>query len=193
MGLTLIWTFVPLIGMFLVSFAVPMFLDRYLVYAAPGFALLLGVATQNSGLSGRWSSVPGAVLVLGMAVSFTPWATNGLRPSKVVEQCEAWRGDGPVLIHPAYYADTYAWHLDRQLVQEPEELRENLRARGIHMVFGIQDLPTADSSAQYIVLVSVGSTEEGQVRSITEALSKNYRPSGSIEADHNVRVRRFSR
>ncbi len=193
MGLPLLWTFVPLFGMFTVSFSVPMFLDRYLVYAAPGFALLLGVSSRNTGLRGRWSNLPGALIVTGMALSFTPWKTNGLRPSMVVSQCEAWRDDGPVFIHPTYYADTYAWHLDRQLVTEPKDLRENLEARRVYLLHSIQDLRTMEISAPQLVLVVAGSSEEDPARSTANVLGPEYSISGSLEADHKVWVHRVAR
>ncbi|HOY29126.1 MAG TPA: glycosyltransferase family 39 protein, partial [Flavobacteriales bacterium] len=43
----LIWALVPLFGMFMVSFVVPMFLDRYLVFAAPGFALAVAISVDT--------------------------------------------------------------------------------------------------------------------------------------------------
>ncbi len=42
-----IWALTPLLGMFLVSYCVPIFLDRYLVYAAPGFCLMAAASLDQ--------------------------------------------------------------------------------------------------------------------------------------------------
>jgi mannosyltransferase len=116
-----IWCFVPLIGMYLVSFQVPIYLDRYLTYAAPGFYLLVGhgIASLPAGI-GRPAA---AALVLGLLFSFDPLQGNGLHPSRAVAQVEAWRSEHPqaqVLVLPPWYRQAYLWAAARERFgQEP--------------------------------------------------------------------------
>lgn len=193
LGLFLFWTFVPLFGMFAISYQVPMFLDRYLVYAAPGFALLVSLCSASIGLQGRWSHLPAALIVLAFALSFTPWASNGLKPSAVVEQSMTWRGEGPVLILPAYFEDTYAWHLDRRLVQHPMTMRDSLIARGIHPVHRPEDLPNIASGTSPVVLVHTAATDERSLIAIKDTLSAYLHLEEWVEADKKVKVERYVR
>ena len=73
MRMAMLWTFAPLFGMYLASYAAPMFLDRYLIYAAPGFALLVALSSQALAVGERAGRIIGACAVVGMAVTFTPW------------------------------------------------------------------------------------------------------------------------
>lgn len=191
--LGLLWAFVPLFGMFLVSFVVPIFLDRYLVYAAPGFHLLLAVCAVQAFGSGRWSVVPAALLVGGTAVTFQPWRSNGLHPSQVVAQAEAWRGTGPVLLFPPWYADTYAWHAERDLVRDPERLYRNLGMGFIHPVEGVADLPIDLGGTDSLVLVDAwGALTDPNAR-LKSSLRQAYPRVDSTEADRKVWVYRFAR
>ena len=88
MRLALIWCLVPLLGMFAVSIVVPMFLDRYLVYAAPGFALLVALAMEAVKLPTKATNGLAALAVAGAAFTFTPWQAGRYHPSRAVEQVQ---------------------------------------------------------------------------------------------------------
>lgn len=174
----LLWTFVPLLGMFLVSFSVPMFLDRYLVYAAPGFAL--GVASSMAVLlpEGKADTALSVLPVLGMLFTFTPWKGNELRPSNVVQQVETWCADGCSLqVEPDWYWITYAAAQDlnklRRVKTPPEPPMEN--PNGAHIV------------------VDGGSSFQDPERRWYKALRASHPQVDSVEADRKVWVYRFRR
>lgn len=100
----LLWTFLPLFGMFLVSFVVPIFLDRYLVYAAPGFALLVALSIGGLHVPMRASNALVAIVMVGMAFTFTPWKDSGRHPSRVVAQVNKWASvDHTFHVVPRWY------------------------------------------------------------------------------------------
>ncbi len=132
--LGLLWTFIPLFAMFLVSFLVPIFLDRYLSFAAPGFFLLVGVCIAS--LPPYPARFATGALVLGLILTFTPWEGNGMYPSKVVAQIERWRMADPsaqVLVVPPWYRLTYRFAEDprRSAREEPDELYDPLLEPGL--------------------------------------------------------------
>jgi mannosyltransferase len=134
---TMIWTFVPLLGMFAASFLAPMFLDRYLIHASIGFHLLVAVSlstpVQFSRIP-RWLAGAGVAAVL---FTFRPWLSNRPGPSLVVQAVESSRQpEEQVLIHPWWWCHTYAWHLDRRLFLDPEGLFDALAARNIRPLHG---------------------------------------------------------
>jgi uncharacterized membrane protein len=179
--LGLIWAFVPLLGMFAVSFAAPMFLDRYLVYAAPGFALLAATSLHTAFGHGRWSGVPAALVVLAMAVTFTPWKPWRYAPSRVVAQVDRWCPDGcTVHVTPTAYQLTYASAKDIDLLKQ--DLSPLLNA---HIETTVLDqrteLPTI-----------VVRAAEAPSTTWRQALLEQYPRCDSIQADHKVWVYRFT-
>lgn len=71
--LALVWWFLPVLGVFVLSLAVPIFLDRYLIWVLPALVLLLAVGAVAVGRQNRWV----ALLLLLVLVGFQLW--NGWR------------------------------------------------------------------------------------------------------------------
>jgi hypothetical protein len=114
----LLWWLLPLIGLWLVQWWVPAYVDRYLLFASIGFYLGTGYAVTNvvRAGAGRWA--PPAVVIAAMALSFTPWKDNDQHPSRVAAQVRAWQGPAakfPVLVHPFWYKPTLWAHMDRSV------------------------------------------------------------------------------
>ena len=191
--LGLIWTFAPLLGMFFISYRMPIFLDRYLIFAAPGFFLLSALALLRIIPNGKWTLLPAALIVLAMALTFTPWKSNRSHPSHVIDQVTQWNTGSPVLIQPAYYEDTYAWHWDAQLVKTPALLRSELNASGIFPVNDGTDLPIDISTATTVVLVDASGHISDPNGSLKQRLRNAYPIMDSVEADHKVWVFRYSK
>ncbi|MEZ4755648.1 MAG: glycosyltransferase family 39 protein [Flavobacteriales bacterium] len=190
MRLAVTWTLAPLLGLFLLSYHTPLFLDRYLLFAAPGFALWVALAVGSLTDGKHWSWVPAALLVAGMALTFAPWDRDHPRPSAVVAQAEAWRGDGIVLLQPSWYRDAYAWHLDSSLVRHPAELDSLLALRGIHPTTGLHDLYSGWPSADRLVRVDAWADLVDPEGKVTWALDRRYLLEERVEADHKVFVER---
>lgn len=118
----LLWWLAPLLGLWLVQWWVPAYVDRYLLFASPGFylAAAYGLAQFVPTSRARWlAPVAG---VVGMAVSFTPWQVNGNRPDRVAAQVRAWQAEDPeraVVVHPFWYKPTLWAQLERSPAAPP--------------------------------------------------------------------------
>ena len=66
-----VWAFSPFLVSLLVSLAKPVYLDRYLIIAAPAFALLGGAALVA--VSQRWRLALVAVVVVATAIGLGEW------------------------------------------------------------------------------------------------------------------------
>ncbi len=183
MRLALLWSFAPLLGMFLVSQCVPMFLDRYLVYAAPGYCLLVALTLKAVVQDQRVSMGLSALAVMGMCDTFTPWNDTARHPSKVVEQVNAWC-DGKCTIHviPRWYWLNYQAGADiRSLRNDQSPL---LNGEEEHL---------GAPQAQSAVVVDAGSALVDPQRSWFHELRAKYPTVDSVQADHRVWVFRFHR
>ncbi len=193
--LGLVWAGVPLLGLFFLSFAVPLYLDRYLVWAAPGFAFL--VAASLCVIAENKAVVRGslAAACLGMLVTFAPWKDNGVKPSAVVQEFDKWKPfeADACYIAPYWYGLTYvaAW--------EPEALKGDgayinnwLGRVNMYELEGPlrkEDLPVEPHSV--VLLIDAGS-EQMDPRGVTKQLIREHYPVvDSVEADKKVWVYRF--
>ncbi len=191
----LIWMLVPLIGLWFVQLIAPIYIDRYLVWASPGFYLLAGHALAQAVRHERARFLPPLVAIASMQFTFTPWKSNGLHPSRVMELAAKWRdGDGIVLFAPHFYDVTFAWHLDKTLYHDPEHLQQNLIERKIFPMDNFEHQgPLRETLMESVVLIDAWSALTDPDGTIKRALRERFPQVDSLEADKNVRVYRFRR
>ncbi|HEY0976802.1 MAG TPA: glycosyltransferase family 39 protein [Flavobacteriales bacterium] len=181
MGLPLLWSGVPLIGLFVFSFAVPVYLDRYLIFAAPGYALLVAIAfhgIEHSGLRAGLS----AGAVLAMAFTLPGALPERPHPSRVVAQLRAWSGrpHTTIVVSPYWYRAALLWQWDRGrfLDPGPDGATTDLLLNGtepVHDLIVVEaDLPLGPAA-------------------IAERFGEGWTLVQSVQADRKVMVHRFQR
>lgn len=177
-----IWGLVPLFGLYLVSQWKPMFLDRYLVFAAPGFAVLVAVSIEALRLPARWTTLCGAAATLGMALTFVPWRAGVYQPSRVAVQVEAWCGNEcHVEVVPPWY-----W-----LNLKAAEGISNLKGDLSHLLDADVLFPDSGQAAALGSYLLVDASGTGQGDALRDHLRQRYPLMDEVEADHRVRVFRF--
>jgi len=193
MSIGLIWCGLPLVGMFLVSFFFPMYIDRYLLFASIGFYLVVAQAASVD----IWKKLPQWLIPAGcataMALTFIPWKDSGAHPSMVVAQVRAWRTEhSAVVIQPAWYDLTYAWALDPQLFRGAAPLDLALTEKSIFPVLGDQ-APVLDTGITTVVHIDAWAALTDPRLSVLNSLRGRYTLIDSMEADRKVWVRCFQR
>ncbi len=191
MSIPLLWCGLPLIGMFLVSYLFPIYLDRYLLFASIGFYLLVAQAAAVLIPNKKLGWVLPLGCVVAMAVTFLPWKSNGLHPSQVVAQVDKWK-DGPtaVIIQPAWYDLTYAWASDPALFQGAAPLEMALRAHDLFPIAG-SDMPPLDSATTTVIHIDAWAALTDPGRNVLNEIRARFLQVDSVEADKKVMVRRF--
>ncbi|MBK9175492.1 MAG: glycosyltransferase family 39 protein [Flavobacteriales bacterium] len=177
-----IWCLVPLLGLFIVSYFAPMFLDRYLVFAGPGFALLVAGSLEQLGLPARWTSAACFIAVSGMLFTFTPWKQGRYQPGGVVQQVQQWCGSDCTLeVVPPWY-----W-LNYLAAEDLEQLRDNQEDLLLSDVY----VPNPEDAIELGPTVLVDASGNQGYRPTINSLRKAYPRVDSVEADHRVWVYRF--
>lgn len=190
-GIPALWCFAPLIGMFILSFIFPVYLDRYLLFASIGFYLLVAQAASLIPLGKMPGWLIPAGCVVAMAVTFSPWKPSGQNPSRVVAQVQAWRGDRTaVVIQPSWYDLPYAWAVSPAYFSGAAPVEMALRERGVYAVWGSLP-PELDSSVASVVHVDAWAALVDPGGKVLRALRSRYVQTDSVEADRKVMVRRF--
>jgi len=193
LAVPLYWAGLPLVGMFLISFLFPVYLDRYLLFASPGFYLLVSLSALALPGRKRVHQLASTGCVAAMAFTFTPWQGNGARPSLVVARAEAWRrGHTAVVIQPPWYDLTYAWARDPQLFRSAAPLYITLREQGIYPVQR-NTMPPLDSTVATVVHVDAWASLTDPGQDVLRALRATFQQTDSMEADRKVMLRLFRR
>ena len=189
----LVWAFVPLLGMFAVSFAVPMFLDRYVVYAAPGFALLVALSVAVLFQNERVRAGVIGALGLGLMATFTPWKDTGPHPSKVVQaEQDLCAGACSMDVLPRWYWITHLAAKDIHSLRRPTDQ---------HMAYfagtgrrSDAQVPSAPlDTLPNAIVIDAGAHLVDPERSWYWELRAIYPHVDSVEADRKVWVYRFRR
>ena len=185
--IALIWAFVPLFGMFLASYYAPIFLDRYLVYASPGWYLLITAASIQLVPPGRWQLWAPLGIVLLMAFTYKPLSRNWPHPRRVYQHVQQIASpDAAILIHPWWYSHTFTWQFDRQLFKDPEVLERALADRNVHPIGSFDRIEAFGSEHQQVILICHGDKEN---RDLAEWLKANGYSMASEYPDGLTQVR----
>lgn len=191
----IMWCGVPLVGLFLVSFAVPLYLDRYLVWAAPGFAVL--VAACLARFSERQAFVRAGLVAAcaAMLVTFRPWQGNGMHPSRVAELVRQWDEDGATsfTVLPYWYTLNWAAAADLALFRDPYALEtwNTIKTRGVGGYDPTHSMAGTDAPDSLLILIDADALATPPAPEVRKYLRANYAFIDSLEADHKVWVYRY--
>jgi mannosyltransferase len=130
----LIWFFVPYLAIFLLSFKIPMFLDRYMVFTSIAFYLLTGHAIAYLFESKKFLLYLFAVIGAGgMMLTFNPALDNHRRLREVTETVHSMKGKTtPVVICPGWLDLGFTYHYRQDYFSDPHFLKEHLEHEFIY-------------------------------------------------------------
>lgn len=122
---TVIWFLFPFLFMFFISYKVPMFLDRYLIFLTPAYYFMLGIALTF--LFYRKSVFIGIsivlIIVFVFSVSLNPSKKSEI--NKAVEYIKTQKNDSTVvLICPSDFSTNFVYYYDRNSFMKTDTLGE---------------------------------------------------------------------
>jgi hypothetical protein len=113
------WFVVPFLGMFILSYWVPMFHDRYLMHTVGGFIVLVAIASVSVAKSPmvKWV-LPALLMVLFVATSHRN-IDNGRHTKEAVEKVQELRDTGTrVVLYPKFRIFDYAYYFNRDRFED---------------------------------------------------------------------------
>lgn len=139
----LIWFLVLYFLMFLISFKLPIFLDRYTVFISVGFYMLLAVAITSI-TSNLYIRTALQVVFIGMmAVTFHPHVNNKRDLKEAVDYIASYKtGETVVILTPSWLEYGFSYHYDPEIFGNYRYLRSDLNNDGIFPAGRLTDLDT---------------------------------------------------
>lgn len=125
LDLVLIWFFVPYFLMFLLSFSMPMFLGRYLIFITPAFFILISIFWLSIWEKYNFKNLILFFPTILMLLTINLSPSNELEPSKVSQLIQPfYKNQIPIILAPVSNDIVIAYHLDKDLFTYRENYRE---------------------------------------------------------------------
>ena len=173
------WFVVGFFGMFFISYAVPVFLDRYLMFAAIPFVLLLS-AVANNLINGRVMALLPPIIICILFIATTSLnITNKRNVRETVQYVESLKQDSTmVIISPKHFVLNFAYYYDKRVFKNinTKEIYKNIQAdftkNHIYTTNAISELDYKDYN--HIVFLNAGADFSFPDNNIEKELSQQY-------------------
>jgi len=143
----LIWFFFPLLIMFVSSFWVPMFIDRYLIYFTGAFYLLMGIGVCY--LEEGKPLQLGLLLTMLLGITFTTNVDKKRHVTEVIEKIKEIKTNKSIVyICPDNFEINFAYYYNQQYfkdIDEPdrkEKLYKHLASENIYPINSYKQIDT---------------------------------------------------
>ena len=134
----LIWFLFPYLFIFSISYLIPMFLDRYLIFISLGYYLTLAVAIDYL-CSSKWSFYPLSIVVIGMMI-FTCDIKSG--PNKDLKEIVNLIKESNTVVYlcPSWLNHGFAYHYNIEYFKDYKQLNTKLNNDNIFPIYNAQEI-----------------------------------------------------
>lgn len=111
--LVVLWFFVPFFGMFLLSYRVPMYISRYLIFVLPAWYLLLSMAIDHliTKKKARLAVMASLILCFAFTIQLDPDKKRSVKPvADLAKEYLDKDPDAAILLYPSDHMLAFAYH-----------------------------------------------------------------------------------
>lgn len=195
--ITILWFAIPFLGMFLLSFKVPMFVDRYLIFVSLGYYLVLAIASLYLLEQSRFKYIVPAILVIMFAVSFQPDMDNKRQVKQTVEKLkELKQNDVKVLVSPVFFKYDLAYYYDLEIFKDVhgkdpyQNITERLQEEHIYFINHIREV---DMKGDKVIFLDAASTFSFPDNQILKTLQDSFRLKSTYHFDEIFDIYEFEK
>ncbi len=174
-----IWFLFPFLFMFGISFWIPMFIGRYLVFVSLGYYLLLAICSSYLVKSARLSWLLSGVVVLLFGFTFNPNVDNKRHVRETVNKVRELKDhETRVYISPSYFTYNFAYYYSPSIFidvsnRSPyQHLTEKLLKENVYVVNSLKDIQL--SKDKRVIFLDMSSQSTRPDNEILNTLRKTY-------------------
>ena len=192
----LAWFLFCFLGMFVISFKIPIFLDRYLVFISPAFYLLIAIGLFSL-IKHRLTSIVFAAALVAMMLATVDFAAGN--PKKQAELVDDFIVKGQeaetiVIVSPEWYHLQIAYYYNRRIFEDYKHTRDLLHKEGFRLVnqldAGIQQ---EIDRKKYVVFVDSWAALVDPAESVQHYLDASMQQTAVIDSIDGLRVTYYER
>jgi mannosyltransferase len=176
----LIWFLFPFLFMFVISYWIPMFLDRYLIFVSISFYLILSISSVYILSQSKYKLILPGILVLLFIFTFNPNIDNKRHVRETVEKVRELKDPKTkVLICPQYFIYNFAYYYSAEIFkginfQDPYyQISKNLLKENIYTINNINEVNL--DNCNKVVFVDAAAQFSFPENNILNRLKKEYK------------------
>jgi len=174
----IIWFLFPYVSMFVCSFWMPMFLDRYIIYISVSFYLLIAIflAKFSSNSSLKMISFFALLIVMMWNLSLTP--DNKRRVGQVVQTVKELKSKDPetiVIISPEYTSLEFVYHYNLSYFKDYKNTMTLLNKENIYPLRDLTKFDKQKLETHNVVYLDCGSDFAFGKNPILNELKANHK------------------
>lgn len=192
----LVWFLFCFLGMFAVSFKIPIFLDRYLIFISPAFYLLIAIGLFSLIKHRLMHLVAASVLVILMIATVDFAAGNPKKQAALVDDfiVKGQESETIVIVSPEWYHLQIAYYYNRRIFEDYKHTRELLQKEGFRLVNQLDaGVQKEIDSKKYVVFVDSWAALVDPTESVQHYLDANMTQTRVIDSIDGLRVTYYER
>lgn len=177
--LIVIWFVTPFILMFCISYFIPMYLDRYLIFISAPFVILVPIAIESLTNNKKILTFLLFVICLLFVVTTKPNITNKRSVKETVQKIKEIKNDSTmVVINPYHFVLNFAYYYDLEIFKNIKQndtyssIEKELVAQNIFATYNILDLKY--SKYNHIIFLDASANLSNPQNSMVNELLKEY-------------------
>jgi len=177
--IVLIWFLLPFFSMFVFSFWIPMFLDRYLIFVSLGYYLVLAFCAAYIFQQRKLRLMIPGILILFFAATFNPNVDNNRHVKETIGKIKELKDQNTaVLICPQHFILNFAYYFDRDVFRDVDGqhvysgMIENFKKDKIFAVNKVDEAPL--DGFEKIVYLDAAAQFSCPDNNIVSTLNKNF-------------------
>jgi hypothetical protein len=197
--LILLWFFFPFFFMFFISFKIPMFFDRYLMFVAISFPLLIAMAADSLLTQNRLKYIiPGIICLLFMA-TVQPNITNKRNVKEAVSKTTELQTENAIVYFcPSWFELNFIYYYnidcfkDYNTIDIKYNIYKYLHSKNIYPIDSKNQLDTSlIKKADKIIFLDAGANYSSPDNNIFQTLEQHYKLQSKYEYYEIFRVYEF--
>lgn len=199
LSLILIWFIVPYLGMYVISFQIPMYIGRYLIFVLPAYYITLIICIEYLIKETQHRNLFIAVLIACFAFTHEYNPTKHQPVSKCVAEIKKYKTPTTmVIVTPAHIMTMFAYHYNREYFTAISDNREYFMTDSLlksENIFHIQEKEqyAAIPRSHYdrVLLFTQGEEINTPENPLYDTLMNDYELEWKNLVEHNWYVRSF--
>lgn len=172
--LLVFWFVFPFFSMFLISYSIPMFIDRYLIFISTAYAILLGVSSFYVLTNSRLKFVLPVIIACLFVFSSKPNITNKRNVVETMMKISELNNNS-LIIYPYNFMLNYAYYYDIELFKNSSsesELKQALMKRNSYAVTKVSEVVFGDQN--HIIYLDAATSFLYPNNGILDELNNSY-------------------
>lgn len=178
-----IWFALPLLGLFFISYKIPVFLSRYLIFILPAYYLLIAICCQSIFKKPNLKIIVSLLVIVCFMFSFSISPSKKRSIPELMEYISLKKNnETAIVVCPFDFILTYAFYHNRQMLKvedqssEYDELISKLKQENVYFVNSVSsDFSNTLSSYKNIIYVDAAADFAMPLNNVKETLSLSFK------------------